>query len=303
MSTPADRHPTSSAARTVRAGIVQWEMRPFASVDELAAHAGWYVDVLAGAGAQLVLFPEFFSIPLLALSPAGETPHAAMQRLAGTTPRIVDVLAERAQRHGTWIVAGSLPTRDGSRLLNSAFVLAPDGTRQVQHKLHATPGERTQWNIAGGEALTVVDTPFGRLGVLICYDVEFPEAARVLADRGVDILCVPSWTDTRAGYLRVRHCAAARAIENECYVLLAGSCGLLTGIDGVDSQYTRSAVLTPSDIAFPDSAVLAEADAGTAQYLLADLDPEKLAALRREGSVRNGRDRRRDLFDIHWRGR
>ncbi|MFZ5756022.1 MAG: carbon-nitrogen hydrolase family protein [Pseudomonadota bacterium] len=291
--------PGTAAVRTgpVRVGIVQWEMRRHGSPEALLAHMLWHVDTLADAGAELVLLPEFFSIPLLA--GRGEmSARAAMEQLADRTPALVDALAERARTRDLWLVAGSLPTRHGTQLLNSAFVLAPDGSRHVQHKLHVTPGEHAQWGITGGNALMAVDTPYGRLGVLICYDVEFPEASRALADLGVDILCVPSWTDTRAGYLRVRHCAAARAIENECYVLLSGSCGFLAGIEGVDSQYTRSAVLTPSDVPFPEGAVLAEADANVEQYLLADLDMEKLALLRRAGAVRNGADRRRDLFEL-----
>lgn len=302
---PARDRAATTRADTVRTGIVQWEMRHYADPQALLARAGWLVDTLADAGAQLVLLPEFFSIPLLAHSKAPE-PVAAMTELAAVTPLLVDALAARAQARGIWLVAGSLPSLDrgaaGNRLLNTAYVLAPDGSRHAQHKLHVTPGEHAQWGITGGDALLTVATPFGTLGVLICYDVEFPEAARVLAQRGVDILCVPSWTDTRAGYLRVRHCAAARAIENECYVLLAGSCGVLAGIAGVDSQYTRSAVLTPADLAFPDGAVLVEADTHREQYLLADLDLGKLAALRMQGTVRNSRDRRHDLFSVSWRG-
>lgn len=301
-----DSAPTTVPAGSLHTGIVQWEMRHYANPATLLARACWLVDTLADAGAQLVLLPEFFSIPLLAHSEATE-PVAAMTELAELTPMLIDALAARAQERGLWLVAGSLPSLDGgaagNRILNTAYVLAPDGNRHAQHKLHVTPGEHAQWGITGGDALLTVATPFGTLGVLICYDVEFPEAARVLAQRGVDILCVPSWTDTRAGYLRVRQCAAARAIENECYVLLAGSCGVLDGIAGVDSQYTRSAVLTPADIAFPDGAVLAEADTHREQYLLADLDLGKLAALRAEGTVRNGRDRRHDLFSVSWRGK
>lgn len=286
----------------VRAGIVQWQMRDYGSRDALLRHALHFIDTLADAGAQLVLLPEFFSVPLLA--PAGSiTPRAAMEALADETPALVDALGARAVARGLWIVAGSLPLRAGSQLLNSAFVLGPQGQREVQHKLHVTPGEHAQWGIIGGDGLRVIDTPIGRLGVLVCYDIEFPEAARVLADQGVDILCVPSWTDIRAGFLRVQRCAAARAIENECYVLLSGSTGYLAGRDGIDSQYTQSAVFTPADIPFPPDAVLAQADANSEQYLLADLDLGLLDALREHGAVRNGKDRRRDLLSVSWRGR
>lgn len=298
----SDQQHAATGRPRVRVGIVQWQMRDYGSREALVRHALHFLDTLADAGAQLVLFPEFFSVPLLA--PAGtRSPRAAMEALADDTPPILDALAARAVVRGTWVVAGSLPVRDGAQLRNTAFVLAPDGSRHAQDKLHVTPNEHALWGIAGGDALLTLDTPLGRLGVLVCYDVEFPEAARVLAARGVDILCVPSWTDIRAGFLRVQRCAAARAIEGECYVLLAGSTGYLAGPAGIDSQYAQSAVFSPADIPFPPDAVLAQADANVEQYLVADLDLSLLDALRARGAVRNAADRRHDLFAVHWKGR
>lgn len=279
----------------VRAGILQWPMRDEPDTTALVPRLFRYLDVLAEAGCRLAVLPEFFTVPMLAefqdLPPRGQ-----LERLAGVTPLLVDKIAEAAARLDLWVVAGSLPVLEGGSLRNRAWVLAPDGSRYVQDKIHTTPNERELWGIEGGDALTLVETPFGRLGVLVCYDIEFPELGRLLHERGVDILCVPSWTDTRAAWLRVRLCAQARAIEDECYVLVSGSTGVLTGIAGVDSQYSQAAVFTPSDIPFPHNAVLAEADANVEQYLLADLDIGLLRQLRARGTVRNGRDRRPELY-------
>ena len=101
--------------------------------------------------------------------------------------------------------------------------------------------------IQGGDKIAVFDTDAGRVGIQICYDVEFPELSRILATQGLDILFVPFWTDTKNSYLRVRHCAQARAIENECYVVIAGSVGNLPEVESLDVQFSQSAVLTPSD--------------------------------------------------------
>ncbi len=164
--------------------------------------------------------------------------------------------------------------------------------------MHITPQERRDWIIEGGNELAVFDTDAGRIGMLICYDVEFPELSRLLADDDMDILFVPFWTDTKNGYLRVRHCAQARAIENECYVVLCGSVGNLPSIENLDIQYAQSAVFSPSDFAFPHDAVLNETTPNTEMIFFSDLDFNKLKLVRSEGSVTNLKDRRKDLFSL-----
>ena len=138
------------------------------------------------------------------------------------------------------------------------------------------------------------------MGVLICYDVEFPELSRVLAEQGMKILFVPFWTDTRNAYLRVRRCAQARAIENECYVVITGSVGNLPRVENMDIQYSQAAMFSPSDFSFPHDAIIAEATPNTEMTLVSDLDMDLLKELRYQGSVQNFRDRRLDLYRIDW---
>jgi predicted amidohydrolase len=154
----------------------------------------------------------------------------------------------------------------------------------------------------GGNRLNVFDTDFGKIGILICYDSEFPELSRLLADKDMQILLVPFWTDTKNGYLRVRRCAQARAIENECYVAISGSFGNLPKVDNVDIQYGQTAVFSPSDFAFPHDAIMAETTPNTEMTLIVDVDLDKLQNLKNEGSVRNFLDRRRDLYQVVWLG-
>ena len=116
----------------------------------------------------------------------------------------------------------------------------------------------------------------------------------------MDILFVPYWTDTKNAYERVRRCAQARAIENECYVAISGSVGNLPNVENMDIQYSQAAVFTPSDYAFPHDAIAAEATPNTEMSLIADLDLQKLATMRQKGSVRNFRDRRLDLYKLEW---
>jgi len=154
----------------------------------------------------------------------------------------------------------------------------------------------------GGHHLNIFDTDFGRIGILICYDVEFPELSRLLAEKDMQILFVPFWTDTKNGYLRVRRCAQARAIENECYVAIAGSIGNLPKVDSMDIQYGHTAVFSPSDFSFPHDAIMAETTPNTEMTLIVDVDLDKLQTLQNEGSVRNYLDRRRDLYKLEWIG-
>ncbi len=142
------------------------------------------------------------------------------------------------------------------------------------------------------------DTDCGKVGVLICYDVEFPELSRLLAMDGMQILFVPFLTDTQNGFARVRTCAMARAVENECYVAIAGSVGNLPKVHNMDIHYAQSAVFTPCDFAFPANGIKAEATPNSEMLLIVDVDIEQLKQLHMSGSVRNLKDRRNDLYEL-----
>jgi predicted amidohydrolase len=143
-----------------------------------------------------------------------------------------------------------------------------------------------------------IDTPKARIGVLVCYDIEFPEAARLLADEGAEIIFVPFSTDNLQAYLRVRYCAQARAIENQIYVALAGNVGNLPDVPNMEVHYGQAAVLTPADFAFPHDCIRAQADANVETVLICDLDLADLQSARLVGSVTPHSDRRPDLFSV-----
>ena len=149
-------------------------------------------------------------------------------------------------------------------------------------------------NIITGSMPLIKDT----IGVLICYDVEFPELSRIMADQGMQILFVPFLTDTQNAYSRVRVCAQARAIENECFVVIAGSVGNLPRVHNMDIQYAQSGVFTPCDFAFPTDGKRAEATPNTEMILVSDVDLDLLNELHTYGSVRNLKDRRHDLYEV-----
>ncbi|MFP4369790.1 MAG: GNAT family N-acetyltransferase [Candidatus Kapaibacterium sp.] len=283
--------------KVVRLGLVQWQMRRFDSVDELMEQTEYFVDAVSDYQADFVLFPELFNAPLMAkYNHLGEA--QAIRGLAGYTERIYNRFRDLAVSYNVNIVGGSMPVIEHDKLYNVTYLCRRDGTTEQYYKLHITPAEKAAWGMTGGDQIKVFDTDCGKIGILVCYDVEFPELSRVYADQGMEILFVPFLTDTQNGYNRVRVCAQARAVENECYVAIAGCVGNLPNVNNMDIQFAQSAVFTPSDFAFPTNSIKAEATPNTEMTLIADVDLDLLKELHHQGSVRTLSDRRRDIYEI-----
>ena len=291
-----------SRKSVVRVGSVQWQMRTVKSVEELMSQVEYFVDTVSDYQSDFIVFPEFFNAPLMGLQ-QHKSQTEAIRALAEFTPLFRDEMSRMAIEYNANIVTGSMPLAEGDAVYNVSYLCHRSGQVDAQKKIHITPHEKNDWVIQGGSQLQVFETDAGKVGILICYDVEFPELGRALAEEGLEILFVPFWTDTKNSYLRVRHCAQARAIENECYVVLAGSVGNLPQVDPLDVQYGQSAVLSPSDFAFPHDAILSEATPNTEMLLFSDLDMDKLKLLHSEGTVRNLLDRREDLYQIRFKGK
>ena len=272
-------------------------MRPYKNLEELMQQAEYFVDAVSGYRSDFALFPEFFNAPLMA-----ENNHLseseAIRELAKHTENIVQRFSELSISYNINIITGSMPEMKDGTLYNVGYLCRRDGTIDRYEKIHVTPDEEKVWGMQGGNSLKTFDTDCGKIGILICYDSEFPELSRLLADDGMDILFVPFLTDTQNGYSRVRHCSQARAIENECYVAIAGSVGNLPNVHNMDIQYAQSAVFTPCDFAFPPNGIKAEAISNSEMILIADVDIDLLRELNQFGSVRNLKDRRKDIYDV-----
>ncbi|ANG61320.1 hydrolase [Marinobacterium aestuarii] len=297
-----EARPISVRKTQVRVGVVQWQMRTIESVEDILQQVEYFVDTVSEYESDFVLFPEFFNGALMGLTNQSQRTEA-IRYLAGYTEQFREAMLQMAVSYNINIITGSMPLIENDRLYNVSYLCHRDGTCEEQRKLHITPHERRDWVIEGGEGLQVFNTDAGKIGILICYDVEFPELGRLLAEEGMEILFVPFWTDTKNSYLRVRHCAQARAIENECYVCIAGSVGNLPSVDNLDVQYAQSAVFSPSDFMFPHDAVLSETTPNTEMIMFSDLDLDKLKVVRAEGSVTNLRDRRHDLYQVTMRNK
>lgn len=298
----ANRKLINNTKSVVRIGLAQWQMRPFHTLEALYEQVEFFVDAVSGYNSDFILFPELFNAPLMSTFNHLNMAEA-IRRLADFTLPLRDKFTEFAVSYNINIITGSMPLLRGNSLYNAGYLCKRDGTYEEYVKLHITPNEVHSWGMVGGDYLKVYDTDCGKIGILICYDVEFPELARLMADEGLKILFVPFLTDTQNGYTRVSNCARARAIENECYVAIAGSVGNLPKVNNMDIQFAQSAVFTPADFAFPTNGVKAEATPNTEMTLIVDVDLDLLKELHNYGSVHNLKDRRKDLYNLVLRNK
>lgn len=287
----------SSVKTIVRLGLIQWQMRTYNSLDELMQQVEYFVDSVAAYRCDFALFPEFFNAPLMAKYNHMHEPDA-IRELAKYTKVIVEKMQQLSISYNINIITGSMPELIGNKLYNVGYLCRRDGSSERYEKIHVTPDEAKVWGMQKGNKLQTFETDAGKIGVLICYDSEFPELSRLLSDEGMDILFIPFLTDTQNGYSRVRLCAQARAIENECYVVIAGSVGNLPNVNNMDIQYAQSAVFTPCDFSFPSNGIKAEATTNTEMILVADVDLSLLRELHSFGAVKNLKDRRKDFYNV-----
>lgn len=282
----------------VRVCAVQYRMRLVNSFEELASHCEYFIDVASDYKSDFVLFPEMFTMQLLSFLP-NKRPGKAVRQLTAFTERYIQFFSSMAVKYNTNIIAGShLTEEEDGDLYIISFLFRRDGSFDKQYKIHITPHERKWWGVKSGKKVEVFDTDCGKIAISICYDVEFPELARIATMKGANILFVPFNTDDRRAYNRVRYCAQARAIENQIYVVLAGCVGNLPQVDNIDIQYAQSAILTPSDVEFHRDAVAAIAEPGDETLIYQDLDMNLLQKNRVAGNARTWNDRKKDLYQI-----
>ena len=285
----------------VRLCAVQYQMRPIASWEDFCTQCAYFMDAAADNKVDFVLFPELVTTQLLGLESV-RRPADAVRSLAGRTGDYLDFFTRSAVKYNVNVIGGSQFTRDGDRLFNVAYLFRRDGTIEQQAKLHVTPQEQRWWGLEGGDHLEVFDTDRGKVAVLVGYDIQFPELARVAAGRGAQILFVPFSTDDRTDYLRVRYPALTRAVENDVFVVAAGCTGNLPFVDNADVHYAQSGIYTPLDFSFARDGIAAECMPNIETLVMADVDLELLRRHRYAGTVQPWSDRRDDLFRVVWEG-
>jgi predicted amidohydrolase/ribosomal protein S18 acetylase RimI-like enzyme len=283
-------------AGRVRIAAMQYLLRPIASFADFATQAQFFVRSAQDYGSHFILFPEYFSMQLLSYM-REPSPARAVRRLAQMAGDYEDLFKRLAVESRAYIIAGTHPVIQAGELFNAAHLFTPHGRVFRQKKVHLTQAEKGPYQMSRGHGFHLYHTDFGNIAILVCYDVEFPEAARVLAEAGAQIIFVPSCTDERQGFCRVRYCAQARASENQVYVAMAGTVGNLPSVPGMSTHYGQAAILTPSDYFFARDGIAAEGTVNQEQMVIADVDLDLLEEQRMNGTVLPLNDLIRDAYD------
>lgn len=287
-------------ARPARICAVQYQMRSIENFESFEKQCDYFIDVASDYKCDFIVFPEIFTTQLLSFLPA-ERPGLAVRRLSQFTPDYINAFSNLAIKYNINIIGGSHFTLADDHLYNIAYLFHRNGKIDKQYKLHITPNEKKWWGVEPGNKVEVFDTDRGKISILICYDIEFPELSRHAVEKGAQLIFVPFCTDERYAYLRVRYCAQARCIENHVYTIIAGSVGNLPLVENLDIHYAQSAIFTPSDIPFSRDAIQAEATPNVEMVIIDDVDLELLKRHKQSGSVLNWQDRRLDIYSLSFK--
>lgn len=271
----------------LRIASLQYFIRPVQTFDQFRDQVQALVETAADYKAQLLVFPEYFTIQLLTLGNVKRPMQEQVRDLARQADRFRTLMTDLARQHGLYIVAGTIPVMDAGldRVYNESSFFSPNGKHGVQGKLHMTRFEKEEWKVSPRAKFQVFETDFGRVAITICYDVEFPEIARAAGREGAHILVVPSCTDDRQGFLRVRYCAHARAVENQMYVVQSSTVGSLPMVPAVSLNYGQASILTPSDFPFSRDGILAEGIPNQESMVIGDVNLTTILQGRSHGTV------------------
>ncbi|MCB5201580.1 carbon-nitrogen hydrolase family protein [Neorhizobium sp. T786] len=281
----------------IKLAACQYAIELIETWETYEAHLTALVEEAASQGAQLLLLPEYAALALTGQLDATTRSdlHGSIAGIQPIIPRWLELCETLARKHRIVFQPGSAPVLDpDGQYRNRTFLFGPDGLIGRQDKQIMTRFEREQWGIAAGtDGLQAFDTPLGKLGILICYDNEFPMLGRRLAELGVELVLAPSCTDTLAGSYRVRIGAQARALENQYAVLSSPTAGTAPWSPALDENHGRAALYVPSDYGMPPSGIVAESPQNTVResgWLIVDIDLANVARLRTEGQVATRRD-------------
>ncbi|MFP5114004.1 GNAT family N-acetyltransferase [Bacillaceae bacterium C204] len=284
----------------VRICVVQYMMKQINSFEEFATQVEYYTDVASDAESDFVVFPEIFTTQLMSFLHE-RSPSLAVQRISQFTEDYINLFTDLAVKYNVNIIGGSHFVEEDEKIYNIAYLFRRDGTIEKQYKLHITPNERKWWGITRGDEVKVFDTDCGKIAIQICYDIEFPELARIATNKGAKIIFTPFCTEDRQGYLRVRYCAQARAVENQVYTVIAGTVGNLPQTENMDIQYAQSAIFAPSDFEFARDGIVGECNPNIEMVIIGDVDLEILRRQRQSGTVRQLKDRRHDVYSVYYK--
>lgn len=258
---------------------VQYLFRALSSWKSFEIKVDQCVEIAAQNKAELLLFPEYLSSELHFLF-LHETLEAQLEKLQEFLPKFLDLFKRLAKEHGLYICAGTFPTKVGSKFRNRSYFFAPSGAIDFQDKLHLTPDEQLSGILEAGDEIKVFSTPKAKVAIAICYDCEFPTICRKQVESGAELLLVPSFTETEAAFYRVHICSRARAIENQCFVMIATTLGASPWGEEIDTSFGSCGIFCPADKGFPSNGILNKgSDKEQLEFCHADLNFDLLQKL------------------------
>jgi predicted amidohydrolase len=273
----------------LRIGLLQYGVQ---RIDSFEAYAD-RLDTLVrdgASGADLLVMPEYGCMELASTLTEKPDPEAELDAVCAHSHDILAVMRQVVRKHSVWLQPGTVPFRDGTHVRNRAPLIAPDGRVAFQDKRVMTRFENEAWRVSAGDDPAVFDTPWGRIGIAICYDSEFPTLVRAQVEAGAWLILVPTCTDGLHGFNRVRLSARARALENQCFVAVSPTVGEAPWLATLDINRGAAGIYGPVDRGFPEDGVIVEGRLDEPGWIFATLDPAVIPAVREDGAVRNYRD-------------
>lgn len=272
--------------RTLAIAAAQYGLDPVASLDRYEAKIAGWVEDAAGQGAELLVFPEYGAMELAAVAGKGSDLEASFDAVSASFAGIDRLHSGLAAKHGVTIVAGSGPRRrGGGGTMNTARIFGPSGKMGSYDKMMPTPWERGVGKMSGGRELAVYDTGKAKIGLLICYDIEFPLLSRALAEAGAEVILAPSNTESEWGYWRVRTGCMARALENQVYTVHAPTVGAAPWCVACAMNTGAAGIFAPSDKGFPPGGIVALGEMNKPRWVQARVDLDLIAEVRATGGV------------------
>jgi predicted amidohydrolase len=241
-------------------------------------------------GSDITVFPEAFTLELQYLFP-----NYNVGRIYELTEEYLDLFSRLSKVYNQVIIAGSHIVLENDKRYNTGYIFYPDGQVKKHRKSHLMPYEN-KMGLIQGDSIDLFDIEDVKIGLAICYEIEFPELVRTLTLQGAKIIICPSYTIDEYGFWRVRHCCQARAIENQIYVVhscLVGT-SAIPGLVG----WGKSSILSPCEAPWNPNGVIAEAEVNEEMVITGVLDLTLLEKKRKRGVAPTLNDRRPELYKL-----
>lgn len=280
----------------MKIATTQFSLKPLSHSEDFWKRVEAMCDIAHVEGADAICFPEYFALSYLLVLETNGIFAERIRRFTGHVNEFCSRMQTLAQQYDLAIIAGTVPVVEGGQLINRCHIIRPGFPAVHQDKIHMTRFEDEEWKVVtGGRRLLAFHWKNVLCSVAICYDVEFPQVSLALAEAGSQVVFVPSCTDTEHGYWRVRHTAAARAIENQIFIAMSSIVEGDSKYPEIDSHYGQGVILSPCDGSFPAHGTLALGRVGSEGVTTFAADMAHLNHIRQHGSVLNLRDARKGI--------